>query len=50
MLCVRMPSMMSPGTINAPWLTALMSPICVPMAEPNTTKYRDVDSTGETML
>ena len=50
MLCVRSDSMTSPGTMKAPYATPSISLMRDPMAAPKTTKYKDVEITGDTML
>ena len=50
MLSVMIDNMMRPGTINEPYPTPSISVMREPIAEPNITKYNDVDRTGATML
>ena len=50
MLSLSTDSMMRPGTMNAAKGTPSISVMREPMAEPNTTKYSDVVSTGVRML
>ena len=49
-LSVSTVSMMSPGTMNAPYETPSMLTMREPIAEPNTTKYSEVVMTGVAML
>ena len=49
MLCVRIVSIISPGTMKAPYETPPICCICDPIAAPNTTKYSAVVITGVAM-
>ena len=50
MLCINTDSMMRPGTMKAQYSTPSMDYIRVPIAVPNTTKYKTVEITGDMML
>ncbi len=43
-------SMISPGTMKAPYWTPSIESMREPMAEPKTTKYNEVESTGAATL
>src|SRR3546814_2916442 len=47
MLSLSSDSMISPGMMKAVSPTPSLSPMREPIAAPNTTKYSDVDSTGD---
>jgi hypothetical protein len=50
MLSLSNESMVRPGMMKAAYLTPSIRAIREPMAEPNTTKYSEVEITGEAML
>ena len=43
-------NIINPGTINAPYGTSFVKLILLPIAVPNTIKYKAVDNTGDTKL
>ena len=49
-LWIKSVNIIKPGTMKAPYGTPSISAMRVPMADPKTTKYSDVEITGETIV